>query len=63
MGGYRIQRSPGEGGTEKIIYFQTPTLVIGNPGGAPLHIDGDPKISAPEFRIAVVPKAIHLIQP
>ncbi len=63
MGGYRIQRMPGEGGTEKIIYFQTPSLVIGNPGGAPLHIDGDPKMSAQEFRIAVVPKAFLLIQP
>src|SRR5215475_11570205 len=63
LGGYRIQPKPEKEGKERILYFQTPTLVIENPGEAPLHIDGDPKASASEFHISVVPKAIQLIQP
>jgi diacylglycerol kinase family enzyme len=63
LGGYRIQPQPEKKGKEKILYFQTPALVIENPGEAPLHIDGDPKASASEFHISVVPKAIQLIQP
>jgi diacylglycerol kinase (ATP) len=46
-----------------VLYFQTSGLVIANPEGAPLHIDGDPAPSAGEFRIKIVPKAILLIQP
>src|SRR5579859_2851543 len=63
LGGYRVQPHPEEEGREKILYFQTPALVIENPGEAPLHIDGDPKASASEFHISIVPKAIRLIQP
>jgi diacylglycerol kinase (ATP) len=63
MGGYRVVARPTEKGVGKILYFQTPGLVISNPGKAPLHIDGDPKASAEEFRISVVPNAIRLIQP
>jgi YegS/Rv2252/BmrU family lipid kinase len=63
MGGYRVAARPSENGAGKILYFQTPGLVISNPGKAPLHIDGDPKASAEEFRISVVPDAIRLIQP
>jgi diacylglycerol kinase (ATP) len=63
LGGYRIAAKPAENGVGKILYFQTPSLVISNPCKAPLHIDGDPKASAEEFRISVVPEAILLIQP
>lgn len=63
LGGYRIHPQPGKKGKEKILYFQTPALVIENPGEAPLHIDGDPKASASEFHISVVPDAIRLIMP
>jgi YegS/Rv2252/BmrU family lipid kinase len=63
LGGYRIQSEPEKKGKQKILYFQTAALVIENPGEAPLHIDGDPKASASEFHISVVPKAIQLIQP
>jgi len=63
FGGYRVQALPERRGKEKILYFQTPTLVIENPGEAPLHIDGDPKASASEFHISIVPNAIQLIQP
>jgi diacylglycerol kinase family enzyme len=63
LGGYRVKPAIGKNDTGKILYFQTPALVIENLGGAPLHIDGDPKTSAASFRIEVVPEAIHLIQP
>ena len=46
-----------------IIYFQTDKLSIKNPDGALLHIDGDPKDTARDFEISVVPNAIQLIQP
>ncbi len=63
LGGYPVQSAPDGNGPGRIIYFQTPSLVIENPAEAPLHIDGDPKPSARSFRISVVPKAIQLIQP
>ena len=63
MGGYRLTTVAAKDDSAKILYFQTPALVIENPGGAPLHIDGDPKSSADQFRIEVVPRAIRLIQP
>ncbi|MCO5239802.1 MAG: YegS/Rv2252/BmrU family lipid kinase [Chitinophagaceae bacterium] len=46
-----------------IIYFQTDRLHIGNPGSAPLHIDGDPKPTAPSFDISIIPDAFRLIRP
>jgi YegS/Rv2252/BmrU family lipid kinase len=52
------------GGRPKdILYFQTPSLHIVNNDLAPLHIDGDPKDTAPEFNIRVLPKIVQLIQP
>ncbi|HTR30260.1 MAG TPA: diacylglycerol kinase family protein [Puia sp.] len=63
LGGYKITRAPKNAGKEKVLYFQTAALTIANPGGAPLHIDGEPAPSAASFRIAIVPKAICLIQP
>lgn len=63
LGGYRVKPAPWKEQTGKILYFQTAALVIENPGGAPLHVDGDPASSADSFRIEVVPEAIHLIQP
>ncbi len=63
FGGYRVQAATSVESVEKIIYFQTPSLAIGNPDGAPLHIDGDPKATAKEFHISVVPNAMKLIQP
>jgi diacylglycerol kinase (ATP) len=63
LGGYPVQAAPSGEENERIVYFQTSSLVIENPAGAPLHIDGDPKPSAQSFRIEVVPRAILLIQP
>lgn len=48
---------------EGILYYQTPDLHIKNSGGAPLHIDGDPKPTAPSFDIEVIPGAFRLIRP
>jgi diacylglycerol kinase (ATP) len=70
LGGNRVQEQTRTGvlaemavSKKNILYFQVPGLVIGNPGAAPLHIDGDPKPTAEEFRIEVVREAINLIQP
>jgi diacylglycerol kinase (ATP) len=63
MGGYRIEARPDGDGIGKIIYFRSASLVIENPCAAPLHIDGDPRPSAEEFRINVVRDAILLIRP
>ena len=63
LGGYKMTASPVNAGTKKVLYFQTPGLVITNPAGAPLHIDGDPAPSAGVFRIQIVPKAVRLLQP
>jgi diacylglycerol kinase (ATP) len=46
-----------------ILYFQSPRLIIGNPGEAPLHIDGDPRFTAKEFIIQIMPRAFMLIRP
>jgi YegS/Rv2252/BmrU family lipid kinase len=46
-----------------VIYYQTKDLYIKNPNAAPLHIDGDPKPTAPGFNISVVPNAFRLIRP
>ena len=48
---------------KNIIYFQSGSLKISNPGLAPLHIDGDPAESNLEFEIQIKPKAFRLIQP
>ncbi|HEY4111492.1 diacylglycerol/lipid kinase family protein [Puia sp.] len=63
LGGYPVQSQPEKAGRGRMIYFQTASLVIENPGEAPLHIDGDPKPSASEFHIGIVPNAIRLILP
>jgi diacylglycerol kinase (ATP) len=63
LGGYQMTAAPVSAGTKKVLYFQTPRLVIANPEGAPLHIDGDPAPSANQFRIEIAPNAIRLIQP
>jgi diacylglycerol kinase (ATP) len=63
LGGNAIQPPPDGPGKKNVLYFQTPALVIGNPEAAPLHIDGEPKETAGEFRIAVVPRVVRLIQP
>jgi diacylglycerol kinase (ATP) len=62
LGGTAVQRAPVAGpGNRNILYFQTPALVIGNPGEAPLHIDGDPKATAAVLRVEVVREVMRLM--
>jgi diacylglycerol kinase (ATP) len=58
-----VSRQVMGGRPKDILYFQTPSLRIINRQLAPLHIDGDPKETAPAFDIHVMPKIIQLIQP
>ncbi len=46
-----------------IIYLQADSLRIKNMDAAPLHIDGEPKLSSEEFVIKVLPGCFRLIQP
>jgi diacylglycerol kinase (ATP) len=46
-----------------ILYFQTDRLTINNPLQAPLHIDGDPAITAGILSIEVIPNAFRLLRP
>ncbi len=48
---------------KNILYFQTPSLIIRNLKHAPLHIDGEPKETAEEFRITILKDCFDLIQP
>jgi diacylglycerol kinase (ATP) len=48
---------------KNILYFQTPSLTIKNLKHAPLHIDGEPKETADEFRIDILRDCFELIQP
>ena len=58
-----LQGTAGDIKGKKILYFQTPGLRIRNTEQAPLHIDGEPKATAPEFTIRVTPRVFQLIQP
>lgn len=46
-----------------ILYFQTNLLTIKNNKHAPFHIDGEPRETAAEFIIEVIPNCFQLIQP
>jgi YegS/Rv2252/BmrU family lipid kinase len=46
-----------------IIYLQADALRIKNTDSAPLHIDGEPKLTSGEFVIKVMPGCFKLIQP
>jgi diacylglycerol kinase (ATP) len=46
-----------------VVYFQVPDIKIKNIQYAPLHIDGDPRDTANDFDIQVVPKAMRLLMP
>ncbi len=46
-----------------IGYFQTKKITIQNPQLTPLHIDGDPAITAAVFEIEIIEKAFRLLMP
>ena len=48
---------------KRIIYLQTGKLIIQNPSMAPLHIDGDPAVTAKSFDIQIIREAFRLLQP
>jgi YegS/Rv2252/BmrU family lipid kinase len=54
---------PGKIKKAGIIYLQADSLKISNPDAAPLHIDGEPKETAEQFDIRVIPQCFKLIQP
>ena len=45
-----------------IIYFQAPSIRIGNAGKAPLHIDGEPADTSPRIEAVVLPNCFRLIR-
>lgn len=49
--------------TSNILYFQTNALTIKNNKLAPFHIDGEPRETAAEFNIEIIPDCFDLIQP
>jgi YegS/Rv2252/BmrU family lipid kinase len=48
---------------KRVIYFQTEKLTIINSSKAPLHIDGDPAVTAEKFQIELKKKCFRLLQP
>jgi YegS/Rv2252/BmrU family lipid kinase len=46
-----------------ILYLQTDSLVIRNLQDAPLHIDGDPRETSPEFKVRIIRNCFRLLQP
>lgn len=46
-----------------VLYFQAEDIVINNSSLAPLHIDGDPALTAEKFRIEILKDAFRLLQP
>ncbi len=48
---------------KNIIYFQTKALTIKNLKYAPLHIDGEPRETAEEFKIQILEGSFNLIRP
>ncbi len=46
-----------------VLYFQTGSLQINNPGMAPLHIDGDHAPTDKKFNIEILPAAFTLLTP
>ena len=46
-----------------IIYLQADKLTIKNTDAAPLHVDGEPRETAKQFTIRIIPGCFKLIQP
>ncbi len=62
VGGYnKLQETDVLDEKASVLYFQTGSIKISNPGGAPLHIDGDPVESMKELNIKLLPECFRLI--
>ncbi|MEN9685380.1 MAG: hypothetical protein RLZZ28_1166 [Bacteroidota bacterium] len=57
----KLQGLVEEMGQKNIIYFQASNLLIKNMKFAPLHIDGEPRETAEEFKIDILPSSFELI--
>ncbi|MEI6264877.1 MAG: diacylglycerol kinase family protein [Sphingobacteriia bacterium] len=62
-GNNKLQKLVDDMSTKTILYFQTPSLSIKNEKLAPLHIDGEPRETAPAFDIQIIKDAFLLLQP
>ncbi|NCI45317.1 diacylglycerol/lipid kinase family protein [Sediminibacterium soli] len=62
-GNNRLQQLVEDMSRKNILYFQTPSITIRNLKHAPLHIDGEPRDTADEFRIEIEKDCFDLIQP
>jgi len=62
-GNNRPRHAMDYGDKKNIIYLQTDKISIRNPGQAPLHIDGEPVETSPEFIIRIIPNCFKLIKP
>ena len=49
--------------TDVVLYFQAADVLINNPSMAPLHIDGDPALTAKKFKIEILRDAFRLLMP
>lgn len=63
IAGYNEVQDPVGNDKAGVLYFQTDTLDIENPAGAPLHIDGDPSGTAERFEVRVLKGAFLLRMP
>ncbi|RFM30466.1 diacylglycerol/lipid kinase family protein [Deminuibacter soli] len=62
-GNNQLQQLVDDMSQKNILYFQTPGLTIRNPKLAPLHVDGEPRDTAAELKIEVLPNCFRLIRP
>jgi diacylglycerol kinase (ATP) len=62
-GNNKLQQLVDDMSQKNILYFQTDAITIRNLKHAPLHIDGEPRETADEFRIEILKECFELIQP
>jgi hypothetical protein len=60
-GNNKLQNLVDDMSKKNVLYFQTPTILIKNPKLAPLHIDGEPRETATEFKIEIIKNCFKLI--
>ena len=63
MGANRLQRFAGKARARHVLYYQTRNLTVINRQQAPLHIDGDPAITAGTVSFRINPASVSLIFP
>ncbi len=62
-GNNKLQNLVEEISSKNVLYFQTSSLQIKNIKLAPLHIDGEPRITAEILNIEIIKDCFRLIQP